>query len=908
MAEPIGVATELASSGRFADALAAIESTVVPQGQRIPADVLTVRLLERTGRHEASRALADRLLRSRRLAAGQQSSCELALGQIDWENNDADAAVDHLQRAVALSIDARDLEQASWTQLWLWLFLAERCGTDAASPSLETLRSNAAAHPDPQLLAAIHLFVAINEGKRGFLQSAQRHNRIGRELVQNVPNKWLEAIGENNELAFCVLRSDLDAGLSHARRALELSDQSGVAVLKRASLGNLGNLYYSLGRFDDATACLTQARDVMPRFGPNGVGVIDALANIHLLNGQTTECASLLDELDAVIEPAKHRELYVCRHSQLTRTKLLASQGDLRHAISSAENVSHVAREIGDSALHVRAQLTLADLFQRTGQFSRVVTILDGLLLTLKAHPPDLYAHYEQVIGCALARSKDYGRARHHFERSKRIHETVRATPGMIELDRQWRAATGAGDDLPVSLGNASTSAIDVIQSVAGLLLHAGRPDLLASEVAEILRQTGLVEHAAAGSRRIGDLPVALGERPHSAGENPKMAHVCLQMGATETDSFEVNVRFEADIESVATINAVKLLVHTIHDLERARLEREERATLWPIDELPLDNGQAVAVGEMRKLLALARRIASTNVSVLITGESGTGKEILARAVHAFSARAAKPFVAMNCTAIPHDMLESQMFGHRRGAFTGADRDHLGVIRAARDGTLFLDEIGEMGLDLQPKILRFLESGEISPLGEPEPLTVNVRIVAATNANLEDLVRDGRFREDLFYRLNVFRLSIPPLRKRRDEIPSLVNEFVRRAALEFHKGHVRVAEETMEHLLVYSWPGNIRQLQNELRRIVALAEAGSIIAPTDIAAEIRAALPIFPSSADGRHLAVPLTERLMPTLTRIEGEMIKLALRDHDGKVDAAARALGISRKGLYLKRQRLGL
>jgi hydrogenase-4 transcriptional activator len=379
-------------------------------------------------------------------------------------------------------------------------------------------------------------------------------------------------------------------------------------------------------------------------------------------------------------------------------------------------------------------------------------------------------------------------------------------------------------------------------------------------------------------------------------------------MGSMDGGSYEVNVCFKRDIESVATINAVKLLVHTIHDLERARLEREERATLWPIDELPLDNGQAVAVGEMHKLLALARRIASTNVSVLITGESGTGKEILARAVHAFSARAAKPFVAMNCTAIPRDLLESQMFGHRRGAFTGADRDHLGVIRAARDGTLFLDEIGEMGLDLQPKILRFLESGEISPLGDPEPVNVNVRIVAATNTNLEDLVRDGRFREDLFYRLNVFRLSIPPLRKRRDEIPSLVNEFVRRAALEFHKGHVRVSEETMEHLLVYSWPGNIRQLQNELRRIVALAEPNSIVAPGDIAAEIRAALPIFPSSADGRHIAVSLNERLMPTLNRIEGEMIKIALRDHGGKVDAAARALGISRKGLYLKRQRLGL
>src|SRR5438876_11851402 len=177
--------------------------------------------------------------------------------------------------------------------------------------------------------------------------------------------------------------------------------------------------------------------------------------------------------------------------------------------------------------------------------------------------------------------------------------------------------------------------------------------------------------------------------------------------------------------------------------------EREERLTLWPIEDIPIEDGQAVVSGEMRELMALARRIANTNVSVLITGESGTGKEILARAIHTFSARAQKPFVPFNCTAVPRELLESQLFGHRRGSFTGADRDQPGLIRSARDGTLFLDEIGELGLDLQPKLLRFLESGEIAPLGEPGSMTIDVRIVAATNTNLEDAVRAGRFREDL---------------------------------------------------------------------------------------------------------------------------------------------------------------
>jgi hydrogenase-4 transcriptional activator len=264
--------------------------------------------------------------------------------------------------------------------------------------------------------------------------------------------------------------------------------------------------------------------------------------------------------------------------------------------------------------------------------------------------------------------------------------------------------------------------------------------------------------------------------------------------------------------------------------------------------------------------------------------------------------------VPFNCTAVPRELLESQVFGHRRGAFTGADRDNPGLIRAARDGTLFLDEIGELGLDLQPKLLRFLESGEIAPLGETGPLTVDVRIVAATNTNLEQLVQEGRFREDLFYRLNVVRLSIPPLRERRDEIPALVHHFVARAAAEFDKGRIRVGEETMEHLLLYHWPGNVRQLQNELRRMVAFADQDATLSPAALSPEIRRTA-ISTRGNGSLHLpAAAPGEKLAAALSRIEREMIRAALRANEGRVEAAAKALGISRKGLYLKRQRLGL
>jgi hydrogenase-4 transcriptional activator len=379
-----------------------------------------------------------------------------------------------------------------------------------------------------------------------------------------------------------------------------------------------------------------------------------------------------------------------------------------------------------------------------------------------------------------------------------------------------------------------------------------------------------------------------------------------IQIGNMGSRSIELIVQMREDVKSIATLNAVRTLLATVHDLERARVDREEQMTLWPSDDVPLDGGDAIINGRMREVMTFARRVASANVSVLITGESGTGKEILARAIHHYSPRSAKPFIPFNCTAVPRDMLESQMFGHRRGAFTGADRDYPGLIRAARDGTLFLDEVGELGLDLQPKLLRFLESGEISPLGEPGPLHINVRIVAATNRNLEELVQEGRFREDLFYRLNVVRLAIPPLRERRDEIPALVHAFAMRAATEFGKGRIRVAEETMEHLLLHQWPGNIRELNNEIRRMIALADTDAVLDPSALSPAVRRAASAARSS--NGDFAVSPQDKLAPTIARIEREMIRTALRVHHGRVEAAAQALGISRKGLYLKRQRLGV
>jgi transcriptional regulator with PAS, ATPase and Fis domain len=437
-------------------------------------------------------------------------------------------------------------------------------------------------------------------------------------------------------------------------------------------------------------------------------------------------------------------------------------------------------------------------------------------------------------------------------------------------------------------------------------MLHADRPDLLAREIVALLDDIGCVRRATASScDEDGRCQVLASVGSAEAPDTPTPAEQRFPVGVLGDRTVEVTATPNTDIESIATLHAVRLLLGSVHELERARAEREERARLWPVEDV-LEQGGTVASGRMRELLSFAKKVARTNVAVLITGESGTGKEVLARVIHDSSDRAQKPFAPFNCAAVPRDMLESQLFGHRRGAFTGAERDSPGLIRAAAGGSFFFDEIGELALDLQPKLLRFLESGEICPLGESTPFTVDVRIIAATNSNLEQLVKDTRFREDLFYRLNVIRLRIPPLRERRDEIPALVNHFVARAAAEFGKGHLRVAEETMELLLLHSWPGNIRQLHNEVNRMAALAEPDSTLLPVGLSEDVAASHAPVQATRGKNEIVVQLDDRLMPTLSRIEREMIQLALRRHRGRVDATARALGISRKGLYLKRQRL--
>jgi DNA-binding NtrC family response regulator len=308
----------------------------------------------------------------------------------------------------------------------------------------------------------------------------------------------------------------------------------------------------------------------------------------------------------------------------------------------------------------------------------------------------------------------------------------------------------------------------------------------------------------------------------------------------------------------------------------------------------------------MHRVIEQIQRLKGHDLTVLITGESGTGKDIVARAIHSGSARSSAMFLPYNCTTTSRELADSQLFGHRRGSFTGAVSDQQGLIRSAAAGTLFLDEVGDLPLDVQPKLLRFLEQSEIMPVGETRPQRVDVRVLAATNADLEQRVAEGKFREDLYYRLSVIRIHVPALRERREEIPHLSTFFLREASERLGKPEVQLGTATLDLFASYWWPGNVRQLRNEIQRAVALSAPGGTIEPEHLSADLIAPQTASAEMSSVSALAAP--GNLSAAVETLERNMIRATLSNTAGNISESARVLGLTRRGLYLKMRRLGL
>jgi len=386
--------------------------------------------------------------------------------------------------------------------------------------------------------------------------------------------------------------------------------------------------------------------------------------------------------------------------------------------------------------------------------------------------------------------------------------------------------------------------------------------------------------------------------------------------------------RLEVSIRSALKIEALSGEIN--------RIKKKAEGTLT-FDELII-RGEA-----MRRVIALGRRAAASTIPVLIEGESGVGKELIARAIQGESDRRAKPFITVNCGAIPENLVESVLFGHEKGSFTGAVDRRIGKFEEADSGTLFLDEVGELPLDAQVKLLRALQEGEIDPVGAKRPVKVNFRLVSATNRDMIQLVKDGKFREDLYYRLNVFPVHIPPLRERMDDVPELVQHFIARFAAEEGKRISGIKADALQMLQAYPWPGNVRQLENAVFRAVVLAdgpELGVAEFP-QIAAHVdgfEVPIPPAPSEVEkpaaytgpavlGIENLIPHTIEVgavdahgalgIPVVTEsgdirpledIEADMIRLALGRYRGHMTEVAKRLKIGRSTLYRKMQEYGL
>ena len=338
----------------------------------------------------------------------------------------------------------------------------------------------------------------------------------------------------------------------------------------------------------------------------------------------------------------------------------------------------------------------------------------------------------------------------------------------------------------------------------------------------------------------------------------------------------------------------------------------ERQSPLAAFKRLSIDESHQLIYScwAMDNIVHLAQRAAKCEAPVLVTGETGVGKELIVRLIHYYSQRNNAPFVPFNCAAAPRDIFESLLFGHKQGAFTGATRNHDGVVRASAGGTLFLDELGELPLELQPKLLRFLQEGEILPLGEKTPSLVNVRIVASSNRNLEAEVSAGQFRADLYYRLNTITLVVPPLRERREDIPALIDYFRERCASVLRRAPICFTQEALDYLSAYDWPGNVRELSNLILRLAALSGEGNSVLVSDLQQALaqQRFQPAQPLKNEIQASAVKFSAHLTlaEAVEQLERQKVREAMVDNNMNFSKAARQLGLSTFGLQKKFKRL--
>jgi DNA-binding NtrC family response regulator/tetratricopeptide (TPR) repeat protein len=895
---------ELARTGRFVELLEKTDSDPSALTRlSIEHQLLLAEIFLHTGQVDLARKIAASHKDTAPSPASRAKS-EFILGVSEPRHGNATTSFLHLQHAIRLSLDAKDVESAAWAQLYVFRGLAEghSHSQDELAAQLSVTRRLITRAGHPHLAAYLHDCVSLREALSGRLEESQRHLAIAKSLLDQHPTAWIRQIVEISSACVCCLSCQFDEAKTHAQEARRLGRLTGHQFASRTLDINEAHISLLTGDFGQARLRLDRlAKETSG--GALSLSSLEGLARACLAMNDLVQCEDVLARLHRSSDGDESRDLFPVRRAAITRGRLLLRRGDLKEAISVTERSIKDALNVGDLPLAAGLILVQAEALAMSGNVSRGAQRLRQAMDLAALENPEQRGHFYSTSAEVLSavRTPVAAKLRARADRvwTDQRNALARAEaliPNRVETTTPKTSSVG-----PALSQRPAPDPADVINTVAALFDLASSPKLVAAELVELIRSLGCAEQVRAVIRK-----TSLAETNSATMQ----ARCTIPVGDYKGKSLQIESQLIDEPLNQVVFGDVLRIARSALELARYRAETRSRAALWPSSEEEGD-GLLFVCDETVNLWKTGRKVAPTNIPILITGETGTGKEILARAIHVASPRATATFMPFNCSAGPKDMFDAQLFGHRRGAFTGAAEHAPGVIRAAAGGTLFLDEIGEAPLDVQPKLLRFLESGEIHPLGESHPVRADVRVIAATNLDLDVAVSSGKFREDLFYRLNIVRLHLPPLRERRVEIPVFAQHYLEKYAAELNKGNLRLAEETMEYLLLYRWPGNVRQLANEMRRIVALAETDAVLMPEHLAAEIAASRRTIPASErqlEPTEVVVRLDQPLAAATQHLERAMLIHAFRVCGGRVEDTARLLGLSRKGLYLKRQRLGL
>ena len=942
MTEFLKAVETLATEGRFERAFQQLSETQPrwSSSHDPTLRLVALELLERTGTILAAKDLLASFKSRSSLSPEGLARLSILRGLIAKHLGHASEAGCCFLAACRQAESSGLLEILCWAQLRL-LGVALDASVQDRIPALRSeLRRNVERAGVPNVLVAFHIFTAEYEAKHGQLSSSKCHGELAESLLNRHPNVWLQGLLNLQKSCLSYLEGDFALALKSAQAALGHSVESGHLQTRLLALGDMAAAYLAVGQPARANRCAAYAMaGANPEEQVFGL-LLETLAEGQLESGDLVGCAESLRRAESLANDLQQSRPAWYRNWNLrTQVRLLRRKGEWEACLAVLQSA---ARSIGNSFSEPQIQVLEALALTRAGRHVAASQLLYRIFSRPMDASPLLQGLAQTAVAELLASGGHRGLALIQYSRALRVLASTGESSGLVDAVDQyvdvWNGMGKCSDsggfvDKGISVwrpihvrchlerateltGEGGKGLIEFAAYVGSAVDLASEPRALGEESLRTLAALrwidgGIVERFSGEETK--ELVVSNSDRANIASafaDNQGRHCLVVPLGTKAGETFRLRITPKQDFEStIGCLSAVRL----VHSL--ARIERQVESPASPEGIHPevgiVDGKPSVFLSaSMTSLIAAVRRIASQDITVLLTGESGTGKEVVANLIHEAAGARGRPFVVFNCATVPTDMIESQLFGYRRGAFTGAVDSFQGLIRAAEGGTLFLDEVGELPLATQPKLLRFLDAREVQPLGEAMPHRVRVRVIAATNADLEQLVKEGRFRADLFYRLNVVHFQLPPLRERREEIRPLAETFLARALDEAGKTAVKFSEDALEHLLLHPWPGNVRQLFHEVRRIAALVESGHVVRANDLSpghASDRQP-QLSQAQASENTACIRLDRPLEEILREIETAALRNALIASNWRGQEAARRLGLSRKGLYLKRRRLGI